>query len=121
FNFPAFLMVLILTLVLVRGIRESAGTNNIMVLLKITAILVFIVAGSHFIHPGHWHPFFPNGWSGVLTGLIPWQALVHDAAPVVNTLKKLSHDNGSATLNWVRLIVLCGAMMGMISSILVFQ
>jgi basic amino acid/polyamine antiporter, APA family len=61
------------------------------------------------------------GVAVVLTGLIPWQTLVDDAAPVVNTLKKLSHSTGSATLNWVRLIVLCGAMMGMISSILVFQ
>jgi APA family basic amino acid/polyamine antiporter len=165
--------VLILTVVLVRGIRESAGTNNVMVLLKITAIGVFIIAGSRFIHPAHWHPFFPNGWSGlltggsiifftyigfdsvstaaeechrpqrdvpigilgtlvvctllyigvavVLTGLIPWQALIDNAAPVVNTLKKLSHDTGSGMLNWVRLVVLCGAMMGMISSILVFQ
>jgi APA family basic amino acid/polyamine antiporter len=61
------------------------------------------------------------GVAVVLTGLIPWQSLVDDAAPVVNTLKKLSHDTGSGMLNWVRLIVLCGAMMGMISSILVFQ
>jgi APA family basic amino acid/polyamine antiporter len=173
FNMPAFLIVLILTIVLVRGIRESAGTNNVMVLLKISAILVFIIAGSRFIHPTHWHPFSPNGWSGiltggsiifftyigfdsvstaaeechrpqrdvpigilatlvvctvlyisvavVLTGLVPWQTLVDDAAPVVNTLKKLNHATGSETLNWVRLIVLCGAMMGMISSILVFQ
>ena len=61
------------------------------------------------------------GVAVVLTGLIPWQTLVDDAAPVVNTLKKLSHDTGSMTLQWVRLIVLCGAMLGMISSILVFQ
>ena len=142
FNLPAFLIVMLITVVLVRGIRESAGTNNIIVLLKIGAILVFIAAGAHFIHPAHWHPFSPNGWSGVLTGgsiifftyigfdsistaaeecrrpqrdipigilgtlivctvlyvsvsmvltgLIPWQTLVDDAAPVVNTLKKLS-------------------------------
>jgi APA family basic amino acid/polyamine antiporter len=173
FNLPAFLVVMLITVVLVRGIRESARANNIIVLLKVGAILVFIAAGSHFIHPAHWHPFNPNGWSGVLTGgsiifftyigfdsisaaaeecrkpqrdipigilgtliictvlyvgvslvltgLIPWQTLVDDAAPVVNTLKKLSVETGSVSLNWVRLIVLCGAMMGMISSILVFQ
>ena len=51
-----------------RGIRESASTNNVMVLLKISAILIFIIAGAHFVHPAHWHPFYPNGWSGVLTG-----------------------------------------------------
>ena len=47
FNFPAFLVVLMLTVVLVRGIRESARTNNIMVLVKIGAILIFIVCRAH--------------------------------------------------------------------------
>ena len=50
----------------------------------------------------------------VLTGLVRWETLVDDAAPVVNTLKKL-HFSG------VRLVVLIGALMGMISSLLVFQ
>jgi basic amino acid/polyamine antiporter, APA family len=153
-------------MILVRGIRESAETNNVMVMLKIVAILVFIGFASRFVHPGNWHPFAPNGWPGiltggsivfftyigfdsvstaaeecknperdvpigiiatlgvctilyvgvvvVLTGLVPWQTLVDDAAPVVNTLKKL-HFTG------VRLVVLIGALMGMISSLLVFQ
>jgi len=43
-----------------------------------------------------------------------------DAAPVVNALKRIS-GNGSMALHWVRLFVLIGALMGMISSILVFQ
>ena len=68
FNLPAFLIVMILTVVLVRGIRESARTNNIMVLVKIVAILVFIIAAASFINPANWHPFAPNGWSGMLTG-----------------------------------------------------
>ncbi len=68
FNIPAFLIVLVLTMVLVRGIRESASTNNMMVGFKLIAILIFIFAAIGFIHPGNWHPFMPNGWSGVLTG-----------------------------------------------------
>ena len=44
-TFPAFLIVMLLTVVLVRGIRESAETNNIMVLLKIAAILAFVFVG----------------------------------------------------------------------------
>src|SRR6202011_1467936 len=50
----------------------------------------------------------------VLTGLVPWRTLVDDAAPVVNTLKRL-HFGG------VRLVVLIGALLRMISSLLVFQ
>jgi APA family basic amino acid/polyamine antiporter len=68
FNIPAFLIVLLLTVVLVRGIRESARTNNIMVLVKIAAILTFVFFGLSFIHPANYHPFSPNGWSGVLAG-----------------------------------------------------
>ena len=59
---------MVLTVILVRGIRESARTNNIMVLVKIVAILIFIFAGLQLIHPTNWHPFMPNGWGGVLTG-----------------------------------------------------
>ena len=42
---------MLLTVVLVRGIRESAETNNVMVLLKIAAILAFVFVGMRFIHP----------------------------------------------------------------------
>jgi len=166
FNWPAFIIVMLLTIVLVRGIRESAETNNVMVMLKIIALLIFIGFASHYIHPANWHPFAPNGWPGiltggsivfftyigfdsvstaaeecrdprrdlpigiiatliictilyigvvvVLTGLVPWQTLLDDAAPLVNTLKRLHFGS-------VRLIVLLGALMGMISSLLVFQ
>jgi basic amino acid/polyamine antiporter, APA family len=166
FNWPAFVIVMLLTVVLVRGIRESAETNNVMVLLKIVAILLFIGFAIPVIHPKNWHPFDPNGWAGiltggsiifftyigfdavstaaeetknpqrdvpigimltlavctllyiavvvVLTGIVPWQTLVDDAAPVVNTMRRL-HFGG------VELAVLFGALMGMISSLLVYQ
>jgi APA family basic amino acid/polyamine antiporter len=68
FNIPAFLVVMFLTVLLVRGIRESARANNIMVLVKMAAILAFVFAGASFIKPHYWHPFMPNGWTGVLTG-----------------------------------------------------
>src|SRR6185437_4775161 len=68
FDIPAFLIVMLLTVVLVRGVRESARTNNIMVMVKIAAILIFVFFGLSFIHPANYHPFSPNGWSGVLAG-----------------------------------------------------
>ena len=52
FDIPAFLIVLLLTVVLVRGIRESARTNNIMVLVKIAAILLFIFFGAQLYPSG---------------------------------------------------------------------
>ena len=68
FNVPGFLIVMILTVILVIGIRESAGANNIMVAVKIMAILIFIAAAAPHVRSENWKPFMPNGWQGVLTG-----------------------------------------------------
>jgi len=68
FNLPGFLIVMVLTVLLVIGIRESAGANSIMVGVKLVAILIFVVAASKYIQPINWKPFMPNGWQGVLTG-----------------------------------------------------
>jgi APA family basic amino acid/polyamine antiporter len=68
FNFPAFLIVFILTLLLVRGIKESANANNVMVLIKIGAILTFLVVGGMLVNPANWTPFAPSGFGGIVTG-----------------------------------------------------
>ena len=68
FNLVGFLIVMLLTVLLVIGIRESAGANSAMVGVKLVAILIFVFAASRYIHPVNWHPFMPNGWQGVLTG-----------------------------------------------------
>jgi len=68
FNVPALLITLLVTWVLVRGVRESARTNTTMVAIKIGAILIFCLGAAGAIHPGNWHPFAPHGFSGILTG-----------------------------------------------------
>ena len=61
FNLPGFLIVFVLTLLLVRGVRESAEANNVMVLIKIGAILTFLVVGGMLVHKANWVPFAPIG------------------------------------------------------------
>ncbi|MGH9719159.1 MAG: amino acid permease [Bryobacteraceae bacterium] len=68
FNVPALVILLVLTSLLVIGIRESAGANNVMVLVKVAAILIFVIGASRAVKPDNWQPFMPNGFSGVLTG-----------------------------------------------------
>ena len=165
FNLPALVVLLVLTVILVRGVRESAKTNNVMVLIKVAAILIFIFGAARAVHAENWRPFMPNGFSGVLTGaaivfftyigfdsvstaaeecrhpqrdlpvgiiatllictlLYTAVALVltgianyktlDNAAPVANALKALGYEN---IRRWVSL----GAIVGMISSLLVFQ
>ena len=166
FNLPAFLVVFLLSTLLVIGIRESAGTNNVMVLVKVGAIVVFIIAGSRFVNAENWQPVMPNGFQGVLTGaaivfftyigfdsvstaaeearnpardvpfgiigslvvttilyvtvalvltgMQPWHSLGNNA-PVANALREVGANI------WVQRAIVIGALMGMISSMLVFQ
>jgi basic amino acid/polyamine antiporter, APA family len=68
FNFPAFLIVFFLTVLLVRGIKESAEANNVMVVIKLGAILIFLAVGGMLVNPGNWRPFAPSGFGGIITG-----------------------------------------------------
>ena len=170
FNLPGFLVVMLLTMLLVRGVRESAETNNIMVIVKLGAILIFIAAGAMLIHPANWKPFAPSGFAGIVTGgaivfftyigfdsvstaseeainpqrdipfgiiasLIVCSVLyVGVAVVLLGMMKYTTFLSGPAadapvayalrTLaanRWVQLVVVVGALMGMLSSLLVFQ
>ena len=68
FNIPGFLIIFVLTVLLVRGIRESAKANNVMVAIKIGAILLFLLIGGMLVHPANWKPFAPSGFGGIVTG-----------------------------------------------------
>ncbi len=165
FNLSALVILLLLTWVLARGIRESAAANNTMVLIKIAAILIFVIGAGHAVNTANWHPFLPHGFSGmltgaaivfftyigfdsvstaaeecrnpqrdmpvgiiatllvcaalyiavalVLTGIANWKTL-GSAAPVADALKALG-------MNRIRGWVNVGALVGMISSLMVFQ
>jgi APA family basic amino acid/polyamine antiporter len=64
-NLPAVLAVLALSGVLVKGIKESANLNAVMVAIKIGAVLFVILAGAAFINPANYEPFAPYGWTGI--------------------------------------------------------
>jgi len=78
FNLPGFLIAWVVTGILLKGIQETASTNNLIVALKVGAVLFVIIAGAFFINPDNWHPFIPEsvrdesgnvhyGWSGIFT------------------------------------------------------
>ena len=165
FNIPALLIMILLTWLLVRGVKESARATNIMVIVKTIAILAFVFGAASAIKPENWHPFTPNGISGVisgaaivffayigfdsvstaaeecknpkrdipwgiivtlaictllygavslvLTGIVPYTTLNNDE-PVARALKDIGY-------NRLRIFVSVGALVGMWSSLLVFQ
>ena len=67
-NVPAFAIVMAITWLLLRGVRESARANNIMVVVKLVALALFIAAGMTKINPANYHPFAPNGFAGIHHG-----------------------------------------------------
>lgn len=170
FNVPAFLVVFVLTVLLLRGIRQSAKANNIMVGVKIGAIVLLLVAGGMFVQPENWRPFAPSGFPGIIAGgaiifftyigfdsvstaaeeaknpqrdipfgiiasLIVCAILYVGVALVLLGMVKYnvfgSGDAASAPVAYalktvgahpvLHLVVVTGALVGMISSLLVFQ
>jgi basic amino acid/polyamine antiporter, APA family len=68
FNILAIGITAAITVLLVRGVKESARFNNVIVVLKLITLLFFIAVGAFYVKPANWHPFFPGGLHGVWTG-----------------------------------------------------
>lgn len=60
FNLPAFIITWIVTAILVKGIKEAASTNNIIVIIKISVVLFVILVGAFYINTENWTPFIPD-------------------------------------------------------------
>jgi APA family basic amino acid/polyamine antiporter len=67
-NMPAAGIVLLLTVVLVIGIRESSRFNAVMVGIKLVVLAFFVIIGSLYLKPANWTPFAPNGFAGIKAG-----------------------------------------------------
>jgi basic amino acid/polyamine antiporter, APA family len=76
FNLPAVIIAALVTALLVRGVRESATVNGVMVVIKVAIVLIIIAAGAAFVVPANFTPFIPPntgefgeyGWSGIMRG-----------------------------------------------------
>jgi len=67
-NVPAFAIVAFITWLLLRGVRESARANNVMVAVKLVVLALFLVMGAQHITTANYHPFAPNGFEGIHQG-----------------------------------------------------
>jgi basic amino acid/polyamine antiporter, APA family len=65
FDLPAILITLLLTIVLVKGIQESATFNAVMVAVKLVIVFMVIGIGAFYVNTANWHPFAPFGLTGV--------------------------------------------------------
>ncbi|MFD0051340.1 amino acid permease [Actinomycetes bacterium NPDC127524] len=66
-NLPAVIIILLITALVSRGVKESTRFNNVMVFIKLSVILAFIAAGAGYVKPENWTPFAPFGFKGIVT------------------------------------------------------
>ena len=104
FNVPAALLVVVLSLILMRGTKGSSRFNDLMVVLKLAVVLAFIGIGLHYVNSDHLTPFIPEntgvfgeyGWSGILRGAaivffayIGFDAVSTAAQETINPLRNM--------------------------------
>ncbi|MFM7007171.1 MAG: amino acid permease [Flavobacteriales bacterium] len=68
-DIPALFIIVLITWLVYRGIKESRNASNAMVIIKLAVILLVIAVGVFYIDMNNWSPFAPNGLSGVLKGV----------------------------------------------------
>jgi APA family basic amino acid/polyamine antiporter len=130
FNLPAVIITVLVTLLLLVGVSESATVNAVIVVMKVAIVLVVIAAGSLFLDTSLWHPFIPPntgtfgeyGWSGVLrgAGVIFFAYIGFDA---VSTSAQEARDPqrdmprgilGSLAICTVLFVLVSGVMVGLV-------
>ncbi|MCM3339343.1 amino acid permease [Paenibacillus sp. MER TA 81-3] len=67
-DLPAVLIILSITALVSKGVKESIKFNNMMVFVKLAVILLFIIVGIWYVKPDNWVPFVPFGFNGIITG-----------------------------------------------------
>ena len=68
-DLPALLIIILITALVYRGMKESRNASNLMVVIKVAIVLLVIAVGVFYVDTANWDPFAPNGASGVLKGV----------------------------------------------------
>ncbi len=68
-DLPALAIIIFITWLVYRGIRESRNASNTMVVIKLAIVLLVIAVGVFYVNTDNWHPFMPNGIPGILKGV----------------------------------------------------
>lgn len=67
-NLPAILIVVAITMMLIKGTKDSTKMAGVMVVVKLSVIALFVLVGAFFVKPANWTPFAPNGFDGIFMG-----------------------------------------------------
>lgn len=117
-NLPAFLIVVLVTILLIYGIRESARTNTMVVIIKVSVVVFFISFGAFFINPTNWHPFLPNGFGGMMSGaaIVFFAFIGFDA--VSTTAEETRNPQRDMPIGMIASLVICTLLYVLMSGVL---
>lgn len=106
-NIPAILIVALVTVVLIRGVKESTRFASIMVALNLLVIISFVVVGIFYVKPENWVPFAPNGFEGVFMGafLIFFAYIGFDA--ISTTAEETKNPQRDLPIGIIGTLVIC--------------
>ena len=117
-NLPAFLIVGAVTALLIYGIRESAKTNTVIVIVKVAVVVFFISFGAFMVHPTNWHPFVPNGFGGVMSGaaIVFFAFIGFDA--VSTTAEETRNPQRDLPIGMIASLIICTILYVLMSGVL---
>ncbi|MFN2456285.1 MAG: amino acid permease [Pyrinomonadaceae bacterium] len=117
-NLPAFFIVMLLTVLLVYGIQESARVNTAAVIIKTTIVIFFIAFGAFYINPTNWRPFVPNGFTGVMSGaaIVFFAFIGFDA--VSTTAEETRNPQRDLPIGMIASLVVCTLLYVLVSGVL---
>jgi APA family basic amino acid/polyamine antiporter len=118
FNLPAIVIVGAVTSLLVYGIRESAGANTTIVLIKTTVVVFVIAFGAFMVNPPNWHPFVPNGFPGVMSGaaIVFFAFIGFDA--VSTTAEETRNPQRDMPIGIIASLIICTLLYVLVSIVL---
>ena len=117
-NLPAVLIVLMITALLVVGVRESARFNAVMVAIKVAAVLFFIAVGYSKVDTSNWSPFAPFGWSGIMgAGAVVFFAYIGFDA-VSTTAEEAKNPKRDLPIGIIASLVICTVLYIVVAAIL---
>ena len=117
-NLPAFLIVAAVTMLLIYGIRESARTNTVIVIIKLAVVVFFISFGAFMVHPVNWHPFMPTGFTGVMSGaaIVFFAYIGFDA--VSTTAEETKNPQRDMPIGMIASLIICTLLYVLMSGVL---
>ncbi len=106
-NLPAMIISLFLSLLLVRGTKESATLNKVLVVIKLAAVFIFLLLAGPKVNPANWTPLMPYGFSGVAAGaaIIFFAYIGFDA--VATAAEECRNPNRDLPIGIVGSLVVC--------------